>query len=96
LAVSGVKAGGYSLLHTPTADPLAAVLAVPAADPAAAGAIASIFAIDDRLIRTSVEPGGGLVDALNPQPPPTEKQVSAFISVVDCGINVPGSVCNSR
>jgi hypothetical protein len=65
-------------------------------NPAAAGAIASIFATDDRLIRTSVEPGGGLVDALNPQPPPTEKQVSAFISVVDCGINVPGSVCNSR
>jgi hypothetical protein len=65
-------------------------------NPAATGAITSIFAIDDRFIRTSVEPGGGLVDALNPQPPPTEKQASTFISVVDCGINVPGSVCNSR
>lgn len=65
-------------------------------NPAAVGAITSIFAIDDRFIRTTVEIGDGLVDALNLQPPPTEKQISRVISVVDCGINVPGALCNSR
>jgi len=67
-----------------------------ATNPALTAAIVSIHQSEERFIRTSVEKEGGLVDALNPQPPPTGRQVSRFISIVDCGVSVPGAVCDAR
>lgn len=65
-------------------------------NPSAVGATNSIYATDEHSVRTSVENGGGLVDVLNPQPHPMDRQGSGDILIVECGINVPGELCNSR
>lgn len=58
-------------------------------------AITNIQIMDEHLIRTLVNVGGGLIDTLNPAPPPDPARVSSVIRVVDCGVQLPDGTCGS-